>query len=185
MPLPELETARLALRPRTPGDLDAIAALNADPAVMRYIAPPGDPAMGREGVAARSFSHVDEGLGYWSVFAHGDAAELLGYVGLIPWRAEEGGVELSYRFAARHWGKGYAFEAAGRLVRHGFDRLALPQIGILTHPGNAASLRLAGRLGFTREADRPGLSIGDPPVAGACFRRTLAAWLAQDRAESA
>lgn len=98
--LPELETARLALRPRTPADLDAVAALNADPAVMRYIAPLGDSATGRDAVAARSFGHVDKGLGYRSVFAHG--GELLGHVGLIPWRAEEGGVELSYRFAARH-----------------------------------------------------------------------------------
>ncbi len=174
--LPELETARLTLRPRTVGDLDAIAALNADPAVMRYIAPLGDPAMGRDAIAARSFSHVDKGLGYWSVFAHGNAAELLGYVGLIPWRAEEDGVELSYRFAARHWGKGYAFEAAERLLRHGFESLLLPEIAVLTHPGNAASLRLAERLGFARESDRLTAPIGDPPVPAACFRQRQAAW---------
>lgn len=174
--LPELETARLLLRPRTQGDLDAIAALNADPLVMRHIRPPGDPSMSREGVAARSFTHVARGLGYWSVFARTDEAEMLGYVGLIPWPIEDGAVELSYRFAARHWKQGYAREAGERLVRHGFEGLALPQIAIVTHPDNAAALRLAERLGFRREADRPDGPIGDPPVPGACFRQKAEDW---------
>ena len=55
--LPVLETERLYLKPRTEADLDFVAALNADPEVMRFIAAVGDPAMGREGVAARSFLH--------------------------------------------------------------------------------------------------------------------------------
>lgn len=67
--LPELESERLLLRPRSPNDLDAIARMNADPEVMRHIAAVDDPAMRREAVAARSFSHVARGLGYWSVFA--------------------------------------------------------------------------------------------------------------------
>lgn len=61
-------------------------------------------------------------------------------------------------------------------MRHGFESLLLPQIVILTHPGNAASLRLAERLGFARESDRLTAPIGDPPVPGACFRQTQAAW---------
>ena len=69
MALPELESARLLLRPRRPVDLDAIVRMNADPQVMLHIAAVGDPAMGREAVASRSFSHIARGLGYWSVFA--------------------------------------------------------------------------------------------------------------------
>jgi RimJ/RimL family protein N-acetyltransferase len=180
--LPELESERLLLKPRTEADLDAIAMMNADPQVMRYIRPPGDPSMSRDGVAARSFLHVARGLGYWSVFARGNDSELLGYVGLIPWPVEPGAVELSYRFAARHWKQGYAREAGSRLVRHGFEGLALPQIAIVTHPDNAAALLLAERLGFVREADRPDGLIGDPPVPGACFRQSAEAWRARDQA---
>ncbi|MFC5419818.1 GNAT family N-acetyltransferase [Bosea eneae] len=180
--LPVLESERLLLRPRTEADLDAIAAMNADPLVMRYIRPLGDPSMSREGVKARSFLNVDRGLGYWSVFARDDESELLGYVGLIPWPIEEGAVELSYRFAARHWKQGYALEAGARLVRHGFAGLALPQIAIVTHPDNAAALRLAERLGFRRESDRLDGLIGDPPVPGACFRHSAQAWRAADQA---
>ena len=82
--LPELESERLLLRPRRLDDLDAIARMNADPQVMRHIASIDDPAMGRDAVAARSFTHVARGLGYWSVFAKIDPADFTGYVGLIP-----------------------------------------------------------------------------------------------------
>jgi RimJ/RimL family protein N-acetyltransferase len=167
--LPELRTARLALRPRTVADLDLIAALNADPEVMRYIAPVGDPAMGRDGIAARSFSHVARGLSYWSVFPLTAARDLLGqdllgYVGLIPDGDAHEQVQISYRFAARHWGKGHAFEAVTRLLRHGFETLALPEIAIVTHPENAASLRLATKLGFEPVPARLETLIGAPPV---------------------
>jgi RimJ/RimL family protein N-acetyltransferase len=175
--LPVLESKRLLLKPRTEADLDFVAALNADPEVMRHIAALGDPAMGREGVAARSFLHAERGLGYWTVFARTDESKPLGYVGLIPWRAEQeaGTAELSYRFAVRHWGQGYASEASERLVRHGLDALGLPAIAIVTHPENAASLRLAERLGFESDTTRDSVTIGYPPVPAACFRQTVTA----------
>lgn len=174
--LPEFTTPRLALRPRTPVDLDAVMALNADPQVMRFIAPPGSPAMGREAVSARSFAHVEIGLGYWSVFAAGD--EPLGYVGLIPQGEGHDGVQLSYRFAPRAWGRGYAGEAAACLLRYGFGELALPRIALLTHSDNLASCRLAERLGFRRVANASGETIGDPPVEGAVYVLPRRRWRA-------
>jgi RimJ/RimL family protein N-acetyltransferase len=180
--LPQLETERLLLRPRTEADLNFIAALNADPEVMRYIAAVGDPAMGREGVAARSFLHVARGLGYWTVFDRTEESGPLGYVGLIPDGNDPKQTQISYRFATQHWGQGYASEATGRLVRHGFEVLCLPAIAIVTHPENAASLRLAMRLGFVREADLLIAPIGDPPVPAACFRQTAGDWRARDQA---
>lgn len=177
MALPELESARLLLRPRQLADLDAIARMNADPLVMRHIAAVGDPAMSRDAVAARSFSHIARGLGYWSVFAKTRPDEFTGYVGLIPDGDATEDVQLSYRFEAAHWGKGYAREATTCLLRHGFGRLGLPQIGITTHPLNAASLRLAERLGFTALPTDPNIVIGDPPTAASRLRLTGSAWL--------
>lgn len=174
--LPDLQSQRLLLRPRRPDDLDAIARMNADPQVMRHIAAIGDPAMSRDAVAARSFSHVARGLGYWSVFAKADATRFTGYVGLIPDGEAGEDVQLSYRFEAGHWGKGYALEAASRLLRHGFTTLDLAAIGIVTHPDNAASLRLAGRLGFTPEPMRPEILIGMPAVPATRLRLGRRAW---------
>ncbi|CAM5769646.1 GNAT family N-acetyltransferase [Bosea minatitlanensis] len=175
--LPELESPRLRLRPRRLDDLDAIARLNADPQVMRHIASVDDPAMGRDAVAARSFSHVARGLGYWSVFAKEEPAAFAGYVGLIPDGEGPGEVQLSYRFAVRHWGKGYAREAAACLLSHGFETLALPKVLVTTHPRNAASLRLAQRLGFAAAPTDPQVLIGVPAVPASRLRLTREAWL--------
>lgn len=180
--LPVLESERLLLKPRTEADLDFVAALNADPLVMRHIAAIGDPAMGREGVAARSFLHAGRGLGYWTVFNRAEESDPFGYVGLIPDGGDPEQAQISYRFATQHWGQGYASEAAARLVRYGFEALGLPAIAIVTHPENAASLRLAARLGFTRESDLLIAPIGDPPVPAACFRQTAGVWRARDQA---
>jgi RimJ/RimL family protein N-acetyltransferase len=174
--LPVLESERLLLKPRTEANLDFVAALNADPEVMRYIAAVGDPAMGREGVAARSFLHVERGLGYWTVLARTEESEPLGYVGLIPDGDDPEQAQVSYRFAARHWGQGFAREAVGRLLCYGFETLDLPEALIVTHPQNAASLQLAARLGFEPDTTRDAPTIGDPPVPAACFRQTQTGW---------
>lgn len=174
---PVLDSKRLILRPRTMADLAPIAALNADPDVMRYIAPVGDPMMGVEGLAKRSFTHVAQGLGYWTVGRRDGSDGFLGYVGLIPQREGRDEIELSYRFERRHWGQGYAGEAVRCLLDHGFGALDLPEVVILTHPLNAASLRLAKRLGFSREGDRRSWMVGDPQFPCAFLRLTRARWL--------
>jgi RimJ/RimL family protein N-acetyltransferase len=176
---PVLASERLILRPRSVADLERTAAMNADPEVMRYIAPVGDPMMGVEGLAKRSFSHVAQGLGYWTLGRRDGSDDFLGYVGLIPQRDGRKEVELSYRFETRNWGQGYAFEAVRSLLDHAFGKLDLPEIVILTHPLNAASLRLAERLGFSREADRPSWMMGDPHFLCAFYRLRRAAWLAR------
>uniref|UniRef100_A0A9E8CME1 GNAT family N-acetyltransferase n=1 Tax=Bosea sp. NBC_00436 TaxID=2969620 RepID=A0A9E8CME1_9HYPH len=174
--LPELESERLLLRPRSLGDIDAIAEMNADPAVMKHIAAVGDPAMSREAVAERSFSHVERGLGYWSVFAKAEPGRFIGYVGLIPDGDAAEDVQLSYRFTVPSWGHGYAREATARLLRHGFEALALPTIAVTTHPLNLASLRLAERLGFQPAPLDPTILIGHPAVIATRFRLTGEIW---------
>lgn len=176
--LSELESERLLLRPRSLGDLDAITEMNADPEVMKHIASVGDPAMSRVSVAARSFSHVDRGLGYWSVFAKAEPKDFLGYVGLIPDGDATEDVQLSYRFTVTSWGQGYAGEAAACLLRHGFGALALPGIAVTTHPLNLASLRLAERLGFTLAPMDPTILIGHPAVIATRLRLTGETWRA-------
>ena len=174
--LPSFETARLLLRPRSHDDLDAVMRLNGDPEVMRFIAPPGAASMSRESVAARSFGHAEKGLGYWSVFARDGNAQMLGYVGLIPRDGEPEAAQISYRFATRHWRKGYASEAVACLLRHGFETLGLPAIELFTHPENVASCRLAAKLGFGLAPSPSTETIGYPPVPGTLFRLTPPEW---------
>ncbi|QEL22776.1 GNAT family N-acetyltransferase [Bosea sp. F3-2] len=184
MALPELESARLLLRPRQLADLDAVVRMNADPQVMRHIAAVDDPAMRRDAVAARSFSHIGRGLGYWSVFAKAEPAEFTGYVGLIPDGGALDDIQLSYRFEVQRWGKGYAREACTRLLGHAFSTLGFPQIGVTTHPLNLASLRLAERLGFEAAPTDPDILIGEPQVPAARLLLTRSAWLSLTQPEA-
>jgi ribosomal-protein-alanine N-acetyltransferase len=59
--------------------------------------------------------------------------------------------ELGYTFHRAHWGKGYATEAVGELLRLGFNTLKLERIGATCHPDNFGSIRVLEKSGFTFE----------------------------------
>ncbi len=86
--LSTLETERLLLRQWSLADLDAIVAMNADPAVYRYLDEPEEPAAERALTRERILADYPPGLGAWSIFAREDPAAFLGYVHLIPIDAE-------------------------------------------------------------------------------------------------
>ena len=117
-----ITTARLRLRPWRDEDLPAFAALNADPRVMEHF--PG--TLGRaesDALAGRIRDHFEaRGFGLWAVEVSGGAA-FIGFVGLAvpPFAAHfTPCVEIGWRLAAEHWGKGYATEAAAAALDHGF-----------------------------------------------------------------
>lgn len=177
--LPTFQTSDLVLQPRTSSDIDAILALNSDEAVMRYIAPVGDPSMSAESVTRRSFAYTDRGLGYWSVRRANDTTDFLGYVGLIPAQIDTDALEVSYRFHQRVWGKGIAGMAAARIVHYAFENLIAPVLMIITHPENRASLRLAERLGFQRVENRPAVMMGRSDADCAILTLTRTQWQRQ------
>ena len=59
--------------------------------------------------------------------------------------------EIGYGLARAHWGHGYATEAAGLLLRHGFERLGLVRIEALCSVDNDRSVHTLERLGMRRE----------------------------------
>ena len=59
-------------------------------------------------------------------------------------------VELGYRFATDHWGKGYATEAATACRDLGFGRYGLERIYVDVHPQNERSQNVARKLGARR-----------------------------------
>jgi ribosomal-protein-alanine N-acetyltransferase len=59
--------------------------------------------------------------------------------------------ELGYIFNPNYRGKGYATEAARRVVQHGFEDLKAHRIVANCNPENAASWKLMERLGMRRE----------------------------------
>jgi ribosomal-protein-alanine N-acetyltransferase len=85
---------------------------------------------------------------YLAVTTHTDD-RLIGFV-----RLGLGGVQaakLGFAVAAPHWGHGYALDAARTLIDFGFTTLGLHRISAAIGPGNAASIAIVTRLGFTKE----------------------------------
>jgi RimJ/RimL family protein N-acetyltransferase len=163
-----LTTERLRLRRWRESDLAAFAALNADARVMEFM-----PAvLTREQSDARAASiaqHFQQyGFGLWAVEAVG-VADFIGFTGLsVP--AFEAPftpcVEVGWRLAYDHWGRGYATEAARAAVRYGFDQLKLDEIVSFTTVNNSRSRGVMEKLGMTRAAgedfDHPKLPEGHP-----------------------
>jgi len=56
--------------------------------------------------------------------------------------------ELGYDFRSDHWNRGYATEAATAVRDYAFDVLELPRLISLIRRGNAASRRVAEKLGM-------------------------------------
>src|SRR3954453_22258624 len=135
---PRLSTARLLLRPWRDEDLAPFAAMNSDPRVMEFFPKPLDRAES-EAMAERIRGHfARHGFGLWAVEVPGVSA-FIGFVGLSVPTFEAHFtpcVEIGWRLAAEHWGRGYATEAAGAVLEFGFRRLGLAEIVSFTVPAN-------------------------------------------------
>jgi len=149
-----LETERLVLRQFCDDDLDAMAAIWADPEVMRHIGE--GQARDRAASAAllgRFQRHWEEhGFGLWAVVPRG-ADQPIGWAGLsvptfLP--AVLPAVEVGWLLARSEWGRGYATEAARAAAAYGFGELGLDRLISLVYVENTASAAVAERLGMTR-----------------------------------
>jgi RimJ/RimL family protein N-acetyltransferase len=105
-------THRLRLRQWRESDLGPFAALNADPRVMEYF--PARLSRAESDAMARRFAAgiAARGWGLWAVETQATRAEgvFVGFVGLYVPPAElpfSPCVEIGWRLAAAHWGKGY------------------------------------------------------------------------------
>lgn len=161
-----LRTKRLILRPWREADLAPFAALNADPEVMAHFPKVLDRAES-DGLAGRiGEQFATHGFGLWALEVP-DSVPFAGYIGLMmvpdamPFAPA---VEVGWRLARAHWGKGYATEAARAAVAYGFDTLGLVEVVSFTVPANARSIAVMARLGMTRAADfdHPKLPVGHP-----------------------
>jgi RimJ/RimL family protein N-acetyltransferase len=177
-----LTTARLRLRTWRDNDLEAFSALNADPRVREFF-----PSVQTRRESAESMQYIrDEfdrrGFGLWAVEVIG-VAPFIGFIGLsvpafdAPFTPC---VELGYRLAFEHWGKGYATEGARAAIAFGFSVVGLTEIVAMTTVANARSRRVIERVGMTRspadDFDHPNIPVGHPLRRHVLYRLTAADW---------
>ena len=146
----QLVTSRLLLRPFTPADVEIVHPIYSDPEVMRYVAtgPLADITHTQRLVEDYSDHQYLHGYSFWAVIEQSSGA-LIGDAGL--YRTPAGEVELGYTLGKAWWGRGYATEGARAALEYARGVLARDRVISLIHPDNAASARVASRLGATAE----------------------------------
>lgn len=153
---PELLTPRLRLRAHTPADLDACAALWAEPSVVRFI---GGKPSNRSEVWARILRYA----GMWPLLGHGfwavedrNSGLYLGDIGIMDAKRDIDPAitdpEAGWVFASHAHGRGIATEAVARMLAWADTSLAAPRLVCMIEDGNAASARIAEKFAFAAYA---------------------------------
>ncbi len=164
---PEIRTARLILRPHRLDDFEAMAAMWADPEVVRHIG-------GRAFARAETWQRLMRHPGQWSLLSMGawaveEAAtgEYCGEAGFLDAMRDiepgfAGSPEAGWALRPAFHGRGYATEAMGAALDWADAHLNEARTVCIIDAGNAGSIRVAGKLGyaFEREADFRGAPIG-------------------------
>ena len=159
--LPILDTARLRLRPRVLSDLEACFAMDREPGTLDWIAWPEaaggweDEAAHRAFMRARIEASYPAGFGYWVIARRERPDEFLGWVLLISEDGRGPEVEIGWRVPGAARGRGYASEAAARVLAHGLA-LGVPRVVADIRRENAASLAVARKIGMRDAGPAPG-----------------------------
>ncbi len=146
--IPTLRTPRLTLRAFQASDWDALAAMNADMEVMRWL---GGRARSREEV----WTLMESALGQWALRGYGlFAVEVdgvfAGRVGVLH-PADWPEPELAWGLASKFWGRGLATEAARTVSDWAFARFGFARLVSVILADNVRSQRVAEKLGAARE----------------------------------
>lgn len=142
-----LETERLLMRMwREDDDFEAYAEICADPGVMRFL---GGKVLNR----MEAWRNMATMIGHWHLRGYGHWAvvekQSRRFIGRIGFMNPEGwpGFELGWTLARHAQGKGYATEGARRALEYAFTEMGRDHVISLINPLNAASIRVAERLG--------------------------------------
>lgn len=152
MAVPTLTTARLLLRAHHAGDFPALAAMWADPAVVRFIGGVPSP---RQDCWFRLLRYAGLwptlGYGYWAVEERATGL-YIGDVGFADFKrllspSIEGVPELGWALASAAHGKGYGTEAVTAALAWG-DAQGWERVVCIIDAVNEPSVKVARKAGF-------------------------------------
>jgi [ribosomal protein S5]-alanine N-acetyltransferase len=150
--LPVLRTTRLVLRPLDEADASEIARLCADKAIAAgtlTIPHPYTLEDARKWLAMDRERSRDGRSLVWGI-TELEGGVLAGTVGLNPDPAHDR-AELGYWIGVAFWGRGYASEAAERVLEYALAEAGLNRVYASHYPWNVASGRVLEKVGMRRE----------------------------------
>ena len=160
--IPSLHTTRLILRQWQADDYPLFAELNASEEIMRYF-PSTLSRDDSDAFAASLAAHIAEfGWGLWAVELK-STGRFMGFTGLhkvpntLPYSPA---VEIGWRFSDEYWHRGYASEAASRVLAYAFEELQLNEVVSFTSTVNKPSIKVMQRIGMSDS----GLNFQHPKV---------------------
>ena len=173
----EVWTERLRLREWRASDREPMAALNADPEVMRFFPAPLDRPTSDAFVDRIERRFAEVGYGLWAVEVVG-GPEFIGMVGLNPMPPGTPGAgeeEIGWRLARSAWHQGYATEAAAGVLRVAQGDLGLPRVWSMTARLNLPSIAVMRRIGLTEHStfEHPRVPAGHPLRPHVAYVRAL------------
>lgn len=179
-----IETKRLVLRNWEERDRDIFFELNCDDKVMEFFPFRRTREQADERMDLTRASINDIGFGFYAVELK-ETGECLGMCGIGQLEMEpefpQGTFETGWRFAARHWGRGYAVESAKAAIADGFLEHGLSEFVAIAVNTNHRSMAVMERIGMVRDPDgdfdHPGVPDSQPTlIRHALYRITRNQW---------
>ncbi|NTU27959.1 GNAT family N-acetyltransferase [Bacillus tequilensis] len=144
----KLVTNRIRLRCMEDRDQASLFELFNDPDVMKYYSGLKNKRQTREWINWNKRNEKGYGVSLW-IAEDKRTGDFLGQCGIVPQQVENQTVmEIGYMFARRHWGNGYAHEAARACLDYGFNERLFGKMTALIDPDNKASIRVAEKIGM-------------------------------------
>lgn len=148
-----LRTRRLILREFQADDWRATHAYQADPRYLRFYDRDGmSPADSQALISAFMTWQADRPRYKWQLaITLAATGELIGNVGVRREVPDQPVADLGYELAPRHWGHGYATEAAAAMRDWAFSHFGIVRLHAHCITDNTASYNVLEKLGMCRE----------------------------------
>ena len=176
-----INTDRLCLRPFEEAHIEGLNAMNADPAVMRYLTGRAETRQETERLVEQVRRRWREAGHSWWSFLDRQSGEVIGAGCVQHLRRTDSDepdpacpLELGWRLRRDHWRRGLAFEAGLAMAGFAFDVLGTREVYTVCHPENVASAAVIRKLGM--QFIGPGTWYGETMDT---YRQDAAAWAAR------
>lgn len=150
-----IETSRLILRKWQNSDLDPFIAMGQDPLVMEYFPDLLTPEKSSAMINRIKAIYKENGFCFYACELK-TSGDFIGFIGLsIPgFKAHfTPCVEIGWRLASQHWGKGYATEGALKCLEIGFKEFNLDEIVSIAVKNNYKSHNVMNKIGMQRDTN--------------------------------